>query len=470
MNTRFLFTHMPPGRLFLITAGPGAVGMLASVLFYMVDGIFIGETAFAALNLALPFVIINFSLSDLIGVGSSVPIAIKLGEKKNHTANNIFTCACVLTFLTSIGVGALLYFGGPYLLSLLGAKGELHALALSYLRVYALTAPVTTIVFGADSYLRICGQIRTSMFLNIGMAVISFVLEFLFLAVFGWGIWAAAFASSLAMMAGAAVSLYPFWRGYLQLKFCRPSFSAAMIANIFVCGCPIFLNNVSGPIFLNNVSGRLTSIMMNFLLLRFGGTTAVSVYGVLMYADSFITQFLYGMCDALQPAVGYNWGAGNSRRISQIERYCYGTNSRRISQIERYCYGTAAGVSLISAAVMILFPLKITQFFVPDGDSGLLTLAAAAVPIFAVAYLARWVSLATESYMTAVGKYLQASVISVVTAFAAPALILIVLFPLGLDGLWLNYPLTAIVCAVLSVIIIKRFSKDLLAKAKQKHS
>lgn len=394
MNTRFLFTHMPPGRLFLITAGPGAVGMLASVLFYMVDGIFIGrylgETAFAALNLALPFVIINFSLSDLIGVGSSVPIAIKLGEKKNHTANNIFTCACVLTFLTSIGVGALLYFGGPYLLSLLGAKGELHALALSYLRVYALTAPVTTIVFGADSYLRICGQIRTSMFLNIGMAVISFVLEFLFLAIFGWGIWAAAFASSLAMMAGAAVSLYPFCRGYLQLKFCRPSFSLAMIANIFVCGCPIFLNNVSG---------RLTSIMMNFLLLRFGGTTAVSVYGVLMYADSFITQF-----------------------------------------------------------------------FVPDGNSGLLTLAAAAVPIFAVAYLARWVSLATESYMTAVGKYLQASVISVVTAFAAPALILIVLFPLGLDGLWLNYPLTAIVCALLSVVIIKRFSKDLIAKAKEKHS
>ena len=209
MNTRFLFTHMPPGRLFLITAGPGAVGMLASVLFYMVDGIFIGrylgETAFAALNLALPFVIINFSLSDLIGVGSSVPIAIKLGEKKNHTANNIFTCACVLTFLTSIGVGALLYFGGPYLLSLLGAKGELHALALSYLRVYALTAPITTIVFGADSYLRICGQIRTSMFLNIGMAVISFVLEFLFLAVFG------SFGRLLMVRLSVLVRITLFW-------------------------------------------------------------------------------------------------------------------------------------------------------------------------------------------------------------------------------------------------------------------
>lgn len=101
MNTRFLFTHMPPGRLFLITAGPGAVGMLASVLFYMVDGIFIGrylgETAFAALNLALPFVIINFSLSDLIGVGSSVPIAINLAKKRT-TPPTIFlpAPACLL--------------------------------------------------------------------------------------------------------------------------------------------------------------------------------------------------------------------------------------------------------------------------------------------------------------------------------------------------------------------------------------
>lgn len=449
MNPKTLFTRMPPGKLFLITAGPGAVGMLASVLFYMVDGIFVGrclgETAFAAMNLALPFVIINFALSDLIGVGSSVPIAIKLGERKNHTANNIFTCACVLTIATSIGMGALLYFGGPYLLALLGANGELHALALSYLRVYALFSPVTTIVFGADSYLRICGQIRTSMYLNIGMAVISFGLEFLFLAVWGWGIWAAALASSIAMLVGAAVSLYPFLRGYLQLKFCRPMFSLAMIGSIFACGCPIFLNNLSG---------RLTSIIMNFLLLRFGGTTAVSVYGVLMYADSFITQFLYGMCDALQPAVGYNWGAGNARRISLIERYCY---------------GTAAIVSLLSAALLWLFPQQITLFFVPGGDGGFLALAGTAVPLFALAYLSRWVSLATESYMTAVGKYLQASIISVVTAFAAPALILAALLPLGLDGLWLNYPLTAAICAVLSVIIIKRFSKDLLKQARSKH-
>ena len=105
---------------------------------------------------------------------------------------------------------------------------------------------------------------------------------------------------------------------------------------------------------------------------------------------------------------------------------------------------------------------------VPDGDAAFLALAQSAVTMFALAYLLRWVSVATESYMTAVGKYLQASIISVVTAFVAPALLLAALYPLGLDGLWLNYPLTALVCAALSAIIIKRFSKDLIAKAKEK--
>ena len=59
-------------------------------------GQFIGATAFAAINLAMPFVIINFSLADLIGVGASVPISIALGRGDKKEANNIFTCACLL--------------------------------------------------------------------------------------------------------------------------------------------------------------------------------------------------------------------------------------------------------------------------------------------------------------------------------------------------------------------------------------
>ena len=81
-----LFLNTSPGRLFLLAALPGAISMLASSLYGLLDGIFVGqslgETAFASLNLAFPFVIINFSLADLIGVGSAVPHLHQSGDEK----------------------------------------------------------------------------------------------------------------------------------------------------------------------------------------------------------------------------------------------------------------------------------------------------------------------------------------------------------------------------------------------------
>ena len=84
MNSNALFAKTPPLKLFFIASIPGAVSMLASALYQTLDGVFVGQflgaTAFAALNLAMPFVIINFSLADLIGVGSSIPLSICPGR------------------------------------------------------------------------------------------------------------------------------------------------------------------------------------------------------------------------------------------------------------------------------------------------------------------------------------------------------------------------------------------------------
>ena len=113
-----------------------------------------------------------------------------------------------------------------------------------------------------------------------------------------------------------------------------------MVKQIISCGMPNFLNNIAG---------RVTSILLNMVLLRLGGADAVSVYGILMYAELFVQPLLYGMCDSLQPAVSYNLGAGNHGRIRAIERCCY---------------TASAVVSLLSAAVMFLFPDVLTRLFV----------------------------------------------------------------------------------------------------------
>ncbi len=443
-NSYQLFVHTPPVKLFFIAALPGAISMLASSLYGLLDGVFVGrilgETCFAAINLAFPFVVINFSLADLIGVGSAVPISIALGKKDNAQANNIFTCACLMIVATGFAIGTVLYVSAPALLTVLGAEGELAALAVQYMRVYAVCSPVTTIIFAMDNYLRICGQIRPSMWLNIFMSVLTAVLEFTFLYVFRWGIWGAALATCLGMLVCALIAFYPFARGKLLLRLCRPHFTVPMVRQILACGVPNFLNNIAG---------RITAIVMNMALIRLGGESAVSVYGVLMYAGEIVQPMLYGVCDSLQPAVGYNWGA---------QKY------NRVKAIEKCCFVAGAVISISLSLCALVFPAQIVGLFIGSEDAALIEMGAFAMRLFSLTYLTRWFSFATQSYMTAVEKPLPASVISVSTALVFPVLLLAVLWPLGLTGIWLNSTLSAVLAAALAAVILIRFRREMRQK------
>lgn len=441
MNSATLFSKTPPVKLFFLATIPGMISMLASSLYQTFDGVlvgqFLGATAFAAINLAMPFVIINFALSDMIGVGSSVPISVCLGKKQNEEANNIFTCSILMIVGCGIVTGAILFTVAPYIIGLMGAEGEFASLAVQYLRVYALGSPFTTIVYAVDNYLRISGYIRGSMGLNIFMSILSAGLGLLFLGVFHWGIWASALATCTSMLICEFLALLPFFRGKAVLRFCKPRFSSKMMRQIISCGSPSFLQNIAS---------RVTFIIMNAILVRLGGETAVSVYGVLMFVDGFIQPLLYGMCDSVQPAVGYNWGA---RKYS------------RVRSLEKCCFIASAVISALCVAVIALFPQQITRMFISDVSAEVLSLSVGALRLFCLTYIIRWVSFATQSFMLAIEKSLPASIISVSTALIFPVIMLAALWPLGLTGIWLNLAGASLLSAVLSVVVLKKVRREL---------
>lgn len=441
MNSTALFIKTSPIKLFFLASIPGAVSMFASALYYTLDGIFVGhflgETAFAALNLAMPFVIINFSLADLIGVGSAIPISISLGKEQKKEADNLFTCACLMIVAAGALIGAVMFAAAPLLIRLMGAEGNFAELAVQYLRVYALCSPVTTIIFAVDNYLRICGYIRGSLFVNLLMSVLSAVLEFLFLGVFRWGIWAAALATCSGMFICTVIAFVPFFREKAVLRFCRPHFTVSLVRQIITCGTPNFLNNIAG---------RITSILMNVILVRLGGEMAVSVYGILMFAEGLIQPLLYGMCDSLQPAVGYNWGAQKFSRVRAIEKCCF----------------TASGIlSLLSVVLMALFPEQLTRLFISGAGPDVTVMSVTAIRLFSLTYITRWFSFATQSYMLAIEKPLPASLISVSTALIFPVILIIALWPFGLTGIWLNFAGTSALAAVMSAVILTRLRAEL---------
>ncbi len=441
MDSKTLFTKTSPVKLFFIAAIPGMVSMFAASAYSILEGSFIGRyvggTAFAAVNLAMPLVLINFSLADMIGVGSSVPISISLGEKNEKRANNIFSCSLILIFLAALLMGIFMFFASPIIIRWMGAEGEVAVLAVKYIRTYALCGPFITLVFAMDNFLRISGFIRSSMLLNILMSVLNIVLLFVFVVILQKGVVGSALAVCASMSFCALLAMIPFVRGKALLKFCRPRFSGEVIRKIVACGSPTFLNNMAG---------RLTSVVMNVVLLRVGGEMAVATYGVLMYASDIIQPFLYGMNDSLQPAIGFNWGAKAYDRVKGIAKCVF---------------AASAVVSCIGTAVMYFLSKPLASLFVDVNEPELLVMAKDALKIFCIAYLIRWFSFCAQGFYSAIEKPLQASILSVTSALVFPLIVIVAFWPFGLNGLWLNMFGTSVLVAVLAAVMLVRTWKKI---------
>lgn len=453
-DTEKMYATMKPWRLFFVVALPGMISMFAMSVYSIIEGIFIGqrlgEGAFAAVNIAMPLVMINFSLADLIGVGASVPISIALGKKDGKAANNVFSCSVIMIFITSVLMGAAMFFAAEPLCRMMGADDALLDTSVRYLRTVALCSPLSPLFFAMDNYLRISGYVKTSMAINIGSNIATLGLLSFFLLVLEMDVVGSALATSISFCVCSVVAMIPFLRRKTLLQFTRPKFSKAMFKEIVACGSPVFLNNVAG---------RVTSILVNISLMTLGvgafgengGTTAVAVYAVLMYASDLCWPLLYGISDSLAPAIGYNWGAGSYDRVKKILKCAY--------------VGTAT-VGLISTSILFFFPGTVASWFAKAEDAQLLAEATHAIKIFCFAYLFRWFAVATQSFLSAIEKPVMATVMSVSVALVFPVILLGGLWSFGLDGIWANFVGVNFLAVLLGIFLLLRVLREIKKKSK----
>ena len=451
-----MYATMNPWRLFITVALPGMISMFAMSIYNIIEGAFIGqilgEGAFAAVNIAMPLVMINFSLADLVGVGASVPISIALGKGDHKTANNVFSCSIIMIFFASVLMGGVMFFAAEPLSRMMGADDVLLETSVKYLRTYALCGPLTTIFFAMDNYLRISGYIKTSMVINIVCNVVTLGFLSFFLFVLEMDVVGSALATCISMCICSVVSMIPFIMKKALLRFVKPHFHLSMFKEIAACGSPVFLSNIAG---------RVTSIVMNISLMTLGvkafgengGTTAVAVYAVLMYASDLCWPLLYGISDSLAPAIGYNWGAENYERVKKIVKCAY--------------IGTSV-VGLVSTAILSLFPDVVAALFANAEDVRLLEVSTHAIRLFCLAYLFRWFAVTTQSFLSAIEKPVLATIMSVAAALVFPILILGALWNLGLDGIWLNFVGVNVLTALLGVLLLVIVTREIRKREKLK--
>lgn len=154
-----IFEKLPPTKLFFRCAIPSMITMVFGALYQIADGLFvgrfIGENALAAVNIVMLVIMMVFAFSNMVAAGSSVRIAVLLGEKKQEEASNIFSFTVKFIFFLSCVIGVIGFFFAEFFVRLLAPTATTQAIeyGVSYLRVYAIFSPLSTLSHVTDNFL-----------------------------------------------------------------------------------------------------------------------------------------------------------------------------------------------------------------------------------------------------------------------------------------------------------------------------
>lgn len=411
------FAQLPLGRLIACCALPAMVSMSAMALYSVIDGVFVGyflgAASLAAINLVFPLFMLFSAVIDMIAAGSSVQIATRLGAGRQREASRIFSFSLVAIFLMSIAVAAIVFVGTRPLLALMGAEPVVIEQAATYLYILAAGAPIGMFFFATDNYLRICGWQNYSMALNVGVALLNIALDYLFIVPLGWGIAGAALATTLGIGLGALLSFVPFLLRRTELRFVSGTIPWRQFRKLAFNGSSDFFDSTASSVM---------DLVVNTVLLQVGGTLAVAAFSVVMYLDSVVSMLVFGLTSSLQPALSYCHGAGLRARTRRLQKAIMAT----------------AGVLSMGALMLLELagPWALTFFIAPD-DTALMDLSLAALSIFALSYLVKWVDVCVSSYFTALEQPAVSLGLSLLGTLVAPLVALAILVPwLGLAGVW----------------------------------
>ena len=436
-----LFGVAPPKKLFVKLAVPSLVSMLFSSIYMMADGMFVGKIigskALAAINLVFPIIMIVFAVGDMIAAGASVKIGIKLGEKKDKDASNIFSVALLLTFIINIIFMILSLFFAKDIIFILIKDKSLASLSYKFAYPFILGLPIIAPFFVLDNYLRICGKVNMSMWVNIAVSVLNIILDAVLIGYFKLGIEYAAIASALSMAFGAIIFLYPFIMKKLVLRFTKPKINMKEITQILYNGSSDFLGNISGSII---------SIITNAVLLHYGGPVAVAAYSIIMYIDSLLSPLLFGMVGSIEPVISYNYGAKNYERITEFFKIT--------------CVVSLA-ISAITTIIMFVFPDFLVGLFSSKSDIEIIQMSKIALLLSAPSYLFSWFSMTVGCFLTGFEKATESMIIMLAESVVLPLVLIVILTKLmGVYGIFLIPTIGGIVSTIIGLVLWKKCVKE----------
>ena len=429
-----LSDHFSYSKLLRFTL-PSIVMMVFTSIYGVVDGLFVsnfvGKTAFASVNLVMPFVMILGGMGFMIGTGGTALVSKILGEGDPDTANRTFSMMVLFTLALGIVLSAAgIIFMRP-VSRFLGATDAMMDDCVLYGRIVTGFTFAFMLQNVFQSFFIAAEKPKLGLKVTVAAGLTNMALDALFIAVFNWGVAGAAVATGLSQCVGGVLPLVYFLRPNSSLLRLSPT-RLRIRPILAACG------NSSSEL-MSNISSSVVSMLYNFQLMRLAGEDGVSAYGVLMYVQFIFISIYIGYSIGCAPVVSYHFGAQNHGELKNL-----------LGKSVLLMGGT--GVALTALAMVLADPLS--RLFV-GYDAGLFALTSHAFRLFAWSFLLAGFNIYASGFFTALNNGGVSAAISFLrTLVFQSASVLILPIFLDVDGIWWAITVAEVFAFLISVTFL----------------
>ncbi len=342
-----LFEHAPVQRAYFTMALPVVMGMVVNLVYNIVDTFFIARTQNAQLvagvSLCAPIFTLMIALGDIFGLGGSSLISRLFGEKKDEEGKRASGFCFYAAILCGVLVTILLLLLKTPVLHLLGATDETIGYAGQYYQYLALGAPFIIVALTPSNLIRTEGLALQSMAATILGAVVNIILDPVFIFGLNMGAGGAAIATVIGNAASVVLLVY-FVRTKSRKLTVSPKnikISGAAVVSILAIGIPASVTNIM----------QSCGIALTNRFLAGYGTEKVAAMGIAMKVNMIVVLVMVGFAFGAQPLLGYNYGAGNKKRLKEFIRF-----DLRVE----------IGFAVICALVLALLAPQFVRLFMKD--------------------------------------------------------------------------------------------------------
>ena len=416
-------------------------GALISSIYGIVDmamvGQYQGPQGTAAMAVISPIWNIIYSLGLLMGIGGSVLLSTLRGKSQENVqkSNEYFTAAVIGVSILALMTWLALIFFDRELLVLFGAQEELMPLARRYVLPVKFAVPLFLFSQLLSAFLRNDGNPGLATRAVLCGGIFNVFGDYIFVFALNLGILGAGIATCLGCLLTVCVMLTHFFSPQCTLRLVRPAHLTRKLGQITLTGFSTF--------FIDVAMGILT-VLFNRQILKYLGTNALSVYGIIINISTFVQCCAYSIGQASQPIFSVNFGANRMDRIRETLQYAL---------------GTAAVFGLIWTAICVFVPNLFTYIFMQPTQE-ILSIAPAIIRSYGLSFLLLPLNIFSTYYFQALLRPGVSFAVSVGRgALLSGALICLLPVLAGPSAIWFAMPVTEAITAAYVIAQMIRYTK-----------